>query len=400
MDDNFAATYVQQIEYMKQLIGSIESINRNRRNHNRFFPKYKDTDARPVCPGAHFPPLPPKLPRPEYSSTANLISLDNDDEVYFYVACEQGLLDHVATFIRDNDPSQAVLQFGLEQASFGNQPTVVRYLLERGTLLHGNVFGRYQPMKLSHSNIGRDATIFDEFEPPKDIVPLIQLYLDWGWHPNQAWSCAQDDEGRTPLVYKGCLLNRPLLELLLQHGANPDIGRHSIVESGAPPLKSSGGDAINTAVQLGDVSLVDLLLASGAEPRITKPFVSLVSCQIEYAGKSAWGSVPFSQRRPMAEHVLAAGISGVNDVKWVPHLQGGICIQKGSGYDTTAFAHACAAQDWEYAEWLLEKGADPELLDGLALSKQCWVLGLLEPNDPEIVRKLVDKVKSKHLLAQ
>ncbi|KAK2733530.1 nacht and ankyrin domain protein [Colletotrichum kahawae] len=396
MNDNFAANYGQQIEYMKQRIGSIEGINRNRRSHNRS--KYKDGDARPVCPGAHFLPLPPKLLRPEYSSTANLISLDNDDEVHFYVACEQGLLDHVATFIRDNDPSQAVLQFGLEQASFGNQPTVARYLLELGTLLHSNVFGRYQPMKLRHSNIGRDVTIFDESEPPKDIVPLIQLYLDWGWHPNQAWSCAQNDEGRTPLVYKGCLLNRPLLALLLQHGANPDIGRNSIVESGALPLKSSGGDAVNTAVQLGDTPLFDLLLASGAEPRITKPFISLVSTQV-ISKQEDFSQVPFSQRRLMAEHVLAAGVGGVNDVKWVPNRHGGVAYQVGSGYDTTAFAHACAAQDWEYAEWLLEKGADPELLDGMALRKQWWIDGLIGPNDPEIVKKLVDKVQGKHLAA-
>ncbi|KAJ5009001.1 hypothetical protein K4K57_009539 [Colletotrichum sp. SAR 10_99] len=398
MGDNFVTTYAQDIERMKERICQTKEVNRLRYRINPR-PVNHDIDPTPICPGAHFPPLPPKLPRPEYTSTANLISIEDDNELYFYVACEQGLHDRVVTFICENKPSEAVLQFALEQASFGNQPAVARCLLERGTLLHNNVFGRGEFDRRSESRYPSDVTIFDKSEPAKDLVPLIQVYLDWGWHPNQAWCRALRDEGRTPLVYKGCLVNRPLVELLLKHGANPDIGKASLVANARElPLKSSGGDAVDFAAQLGDISLVDLLLAFGAEPRITKPLISLVSSQIPRT--SAWGCVPFSQRRPMAEYVLAAGISNVNDVKWVPHRHGGICIQEGSGYDTTAFAHACAAQDWEYAEWLLEKGADPELLDGLALSKQCWIYGLTGPTDPETVRKLVDKVKSKHLVAQ
>ncbi|KAK1846934.1 nacht and ankyrin domain protein [Colletotrichum chrysophilum] len=399
MGNNFVTTYAQEIERMKQRICQTKEVNRLRYRINPR-PVHYEVDPTPLCPGAHFPPLPPKLPRPEYTSTANLINIDDDDEVHFYVACEQGLLDRVVTFIRENEASEAVLQFGLEQASFGNQPAVARCLLERGTLLHNNVFGRGEFDRHSKSRYPSDVTIFDKSEPAKDLVPLIQVYLDWGWHPNQAWCRALEDEGQTPLVIKGCLLNRPLVELLLKHGANPDIGENSLLANAEElPLKSSGGDAVNFAAQLGDISLVDLLLASGAEPRITKPFVSLVSSQVD-TEQADFGRVPFSQRRSMAEHVLVAGIGGVNDVKWVPNRHGGVAYQVGSGYDTTAFAHACAAQDWEYAEWLLEKGADPELLDGLALRKQWWIDGLIGPNDPETVRKLVDKVKGKHLVAQ
>lgn len=35
--------------------------------------------------------------------------------------------------------------------------------------------------------------------------------------------------------------------------------------------------------------------------------------------------------------------------------------------DETALSLACAAEDWEFVEWLLENGANPDLLRGQAL---------------------------------
>ncbi|KAI8191111.1 hypothetical protein KHU50_000314 [Colletotrichum sp. SAR 10_65] len=137
---------------------------------------------------AHLPPLPPTLPRPEYSLTADLISLD-DEEVRFYVACENGSVEEVAAFVQQtHSPSQAVLQHGLEQASFGNQPAVARYLLERGTPLHGNVFNRVRRVTTKRNSYLEDVSIFDRTQSGVEdtLIPLIRVFLDFGWHPSQA----------------------------------------------------------------------------------------------------------------------------------------------------------------------------------------------------------------------
>ncbi|GJC77621.1 hypothetical protein ColLi_00459 [Colletotrichum liriopes] len=38
------------------------------------------------------------------------------------------------------------------------------------------------------------------------------------------------------------------------------------------------------------------------------------------------------------------------------------------GEQETALTYACSMRDWGYVEWLLERGADPTLLEGKAFS--------------------------------
>ena len=61
----------------------------------------------------------------------------------------------------------------------------------------------------------------------------------------------------------------------------------------------------------------------------------------------------------------------------------------------TPFAFACAGQDWEYAEWLLEHGADPDLLNGRAFESTYFSKPHDGPNDPQVVRDLVDRVRAR-----
>ncbi|KAF4930955.1 hypothetical protein CGCVW01_v000724 [Colletotrichum viniferum] len=246
---------------------------------------------------AHLPPLPPTLPRPKYSLTADLISLA-DEEVRFYVACENGSVEEVASVIQQtNSPSQAVLQ----------------------------------------------------------------------------------------------------------HGADPNIAADSRSPDGEePPLNRHGGDALNSAARLDDTQLFNLLLSHGADASFASPLHSIVSCQIMPADlRGGWldthsfAQTPFSpRRREMAAHILESGAAGVNDVRRLLYCDI-LDRQPGDSYETTAFARACAGQDWEFAEWLLEKGADPGLCMGLALLRQYWSEPWVGPTEPEAVRELIERVKGR-----
>lgn len=83
-------------------------------------------------------PLPPRLPRPEYALTANLVDADDEVQVCFYDACATGSLEQVASHVEQRAPSLAVMQFGMEQAAFAHQTTVVDYLLNKygAAMLH------------------------------------------------------------------------------------------------------------------------------------------------------------------------------------------------------------------------------------------------------------------------
>ncbi|KAL6411672.1 ankyrin repeat protein [Ilyonectria robusta] len=331
------------------------------------------------------PALPPRLPRPEYVVTAKLISPDQS-ELRFYDACEQGLMDRVESFVQEGNPSQAVLQYGLEQASFGNQPVVARYLLEQGAILHDNVLLRsWSHAPTVYGNKPKNVTIFDRDR--EDPLPLVKVLLDFGWHPNQLWNglYAVNNIDKVPLLES--LSNKPLLTTLLSHGADPNLSRLNVGIYDRRPLDRRCGRVLNAAVGQGDPELVALLLAHGAQPSYAHPLHSLV----QWMGSRHDGfspGKPFSQRRAMAEYLLSADVAGVNDVKNVEFFD--IIHRPPRREDMTPFAYACAAQDREYAEWLLEKGADPDLVDGKAFQPMFGLEPYNGKSDPEVVRKWME----------
>lgn len=111
-----------------------EANDRHRRLEILLAPKSEPTNHELEAKFADLLPLPPRLPRPLYAVIPNCLG-KTEAELDFYVACEQGQLDEVTVFFRDHKPSQPVRQYGLEQASFANQPAVARYLLEHSTVL-------------------------------------------------------------------------------------------------------------------------------------------------------------------------------------------------------------------------------------------------------------------------
>lgn len=115
-----------------------------------------------------------------------------------------------------------------------------------------------------------------------------------------------------------------------------------------------------------------------------------------YQGTPNFGdNIPFSQRRGLAEHLLTLGVVNVNEVKFIPTITE-LHQPPGWGEDATPLSHASAAQDWEFAEWLLEHGADPDALGGKAFQPQWWYRPHLGPSEPkEVLTDLVERVREK-----
>lgn len=166
------AADAEQVRLMRERIGLIEDVNealyQNTHPVSDRKTKFRRSEE---AHSAHLPPLPPMLPRPDYSLTANLINPD-DEEVHFYIACATGSLQEVASFTQKTPtPIQAVLQHRLEQASFGNQPAVAQYLLSRGTPLHSNVFSRARRVTTKDSSYLADSSIFDNTHTGGEDTP-------------------------------------------------------------------------------------------------------------------------------------------------------------------------------------------------------------------------------------
>lgn len=336
------------------------------------------------------PPLPPRLPRPEYALIGNTICPDGL-ELDFFVACTDGDLALAEHIINELHPGQAVLQYGLETAAWAGQLPVVQHLLQNGAVLHSAIFER--SLEGDHEY----ECIFDR----PDALPLIRVLLCHGWHPNQAWEHPMRNVPRTPLVIRTCLEQKSLVMVLLEHGADPNLGPHAATYGhGIVPIKRKSGESLNLAVRLWDTVLIDMLLQHGASATNAHMLHSVAS----YMGPDrdlfrGAETVSFAARRAVAEHILASGSVGVNDIKAVAvkHL---ISRPPGITTLTTPFAYACAAQDWEFAGWLLEHGADPNLLDGMAMKPQWWMEPYLGPSDPKHVIELIQRVPKIRLEAR
>ncbi|KAK1541395.1 hypothetical protein CPAR01_07384 [Colletotrichum paranaense] len=324
------------------------------------------------------PPLPPRLPRPDYAIDVGNLNPDDPMELGFYIACRMGHLQQVEVFIHDMSPSHAVRQFGLQQASFGNQPAVAKFLLANGTALHGYVFeGTEAASKTRGTAVG--ASLFETFPDDDDtLVPLLQTFMDAGWHPNQAWEPREGNYPKWALQDPLCVRNKPLAKFLLSCGADPNIGpgwyhiptlREQEPDVWFPvevPFHRHGIWTFGLAIETWNPRFFELL-RTYSDPalkvselmpllRIVRDMLVLSAVGQHSEDGERWVS-PFSMRREMAEHMLSFDDVGVDDVKWA-----------GERGEQTALTLACATGDWDYVKWLLDKGADPSVLDGIAFA--------------------------------
>ncbi|KAF2996759.1 hypothetical protein E8E14_002894 [Neopestalotiopsis sp. 37M] len=357
-----------RIDSLREELRFLAIVNAERRRHEA--QAQSQAERKPLLVEEDgLDPLPPPVPRPQYAMVPNSIPTDND-HLEFFCACKQGPRQEVEDFLTVRKPSQAVRQFGLEQASFGGQPAIVKLLFAHGTILHNNAFTRAFPRPGSVNLEDRtDDTILDE-DFGKDPFTVMQAFLEFGgWTPNQAW-------------------NEPLRNY-------PNLGPAEATrffEERELPANRRSGDVLNKAVSLFDVSTIELLLQHGAKPEYARMLHSVA----EWQGQGQRTPIPWSRRVHVAEFILdqSKGIADVNEVKrYNPRCLIGNFPTHCK--DVTPFSEACAAQDWEFAKWLLEHGADPDALDGKAFKKQWWMEPYLGPNNPDDVRRLVDDFRAK-----
>jgi hypothetical protein len=260
------------------------------------------------------PPLPPRIPQPEYLVGGQKTYSKDDASTRFFSDCEMGRLPRVCDFAEAISPSQGDLQFGLEKAAQGFHIDIVRYLMEqRGAKLHTFVFERMNPM------IPWAQNIFSSGNPK--LLELISVFLNNGWHPNQVWKSGRF-HSNVALHYPNCLRNVSILRLLLQHGADPTISRHApsslcfhYFPQEAPVLRKSG-DVLEMAAKNGTREAIDLLLAYGVKLEYAKVLHILIS-------KSPTVNLGQLPTRPVdpgryetAKHLLSLGedINGIKDV--------------------------------------------------------------------------------------
>ena len=377
----------QARERMREEIALMELTNRNRRED-----KLKMTRPVDHLPEADLP-LPP-LPRPQYAISPGVVG-SSDEELDFYVACEQGHLGEVVAYVERLQPLKIVLQYGLEQASFGNQPTVARYLIKNGAELHGNIFQRCAYLSEQKKDSLYDLSIFFKNRDQEgDLLTLLQVFVDAGWHPNQSWLAPQSEEQELALFR--CFTTKPLIKFLLEHGADPNLGWGSTVPHLA--IDRRKGVVFTKAVKAWDPELLDLLVSHGADPTLGAPLFEVavrrpgVVETRRQPGRYDKPPIPFSQRRATAERLLYHGVD-VNAVRRIKRLY--LSWPNPGAREETALTQACCAEDWEFVEWLLEKGANPELLNRRALQEQWWGFPHIGPNDTTVVEELIEKVKAR-----
>ncbi|KAH7146343.1 hypothetical protein EDB81DRAFT_794946 [Dactylonectria macrodidyma] len=384
-----AMSYPQErLDAIRNDIARVEEARRGRHHLERRVPPEKARERLERNCSQHVqgrPDLPPRMERPEYAKAGGLIGQD-DMEIGFYAACEDGLLAPVKSFVKDCNPSQAVRQYGLEVASFAIQPVVVRHLLEQDTWLHDGVF-----LRSCFSPGGKVVSLFDKDRG--DPLPVVRVFLDFGWHPNQLWNVLSPLTpawGKRPLL--DSITNKPLLTLLLSHGADPHLSRQIVGIFDKIPVSRDCGTLLNNAARIGDPELIALLLEHGADMRLSSPLHSMAAWQ--GGAMPGWPCQPFSARRPAAEYLVSNHLVGINDIKNIA-FPDEISSPARRREDATPFTIACTAQDWEFAEWLLEHGADPNLLNGRAFEPLTYSEPRLGPTDPAVVRELVEKVRKR-----
>lgn len=128
-----------------------------------------------------------RIPLPEYEEEDSYLPSKDDASLDFYEACADGDVEELASYIEEEHPDPRDLQYGLEHAAFAGNLATIRYLLERGVRLHRNAFHR--KLSVTDTTGGpKSQTIFHQAVPR--VIQILELYLEFGWHPNQHWTDA------------------------------------------------------------------------------------------------------------------------------------------------------------------------------------------------------------------
>jgi len=295
------------------------------------------------------------LPWPAYALEPGILDPANDSELHFYAACEtKGRIQQVMAYALGTKPLLGSLQYGLEQAVFGGHLEAVRFLLQLQeplrVPLHNCVFERFIPEPEGYNN-SLKPTAQLILKDEKDLIPLLKIFIDdGGWHPDTYWSSPEYRGRKHAFKFGNCISSKSLLRFLLSNGA--DATR-----------------ALEKAIEMWDAEAVEIALQHGAKCRSMHGLVR----HPDGSSGNGWGNhsgPPFEPRRRLVAERLLAGAAGAGldmnivtsertIMKKAPWLPFPFVDARQARIQTTAFSYACEAYDWDFAQWLLENGADP-----------------------------------------
>ncbi len=210
-------------------------------------------------------------------------------------------------------------------------------------------------------------------------LPFIAELLDLGADPN--WS---SDDGFPPLIAAlSCARSAPgslarpdvraIVELLLARGV--DVQQRGLNDY--TPLHWAAGD--------GDLAMVDLLLAHGADPNALTRIDDLET-PLEVASVAGHSAV-VERLRPLTTRLDWEDASRTGDVKTLARMvRAGHDIDARDGWGQTALMRAAHAGHADAVEWLIDHGADLDHTSKFHLS--ALMLAIIAGH-PRIARRLV-----------
>ncbi|KAF9875682.1 putative ankyrin repeat domain containing protein [Colletotrichum karsti] len=283
---------------------------------------------------AHLAPLPPPLPK-----SSLWFALERRPEKYrvpgirpFLVACHDGSLDDVKDWlVHKRDILRPIgLRDGLVCAALRDQVEVARYLLDEcRTTITSMVIG---------------ATC------NRRSLPLFQLCVEHGYHPDQS---IPSNDGGMGTALENCLDNAEVVRFLLEYGADPDIS-HSCDNRcmnwglrSAPLMDRSSGLCLDRTVRENWRDSMELLLSHGANPNLARPLNGIVLRRF----KIQLGRLGDSETLEKYDWL---GLMKL-------FIRHGADVNKFNYGGGTALTGATGHGWWDMVEYLLEQGADPRI---------------------------------------
>ncbi|KAI1847456.1 hypothetical protein JX265_013977 [Neoarthrinium moseri] len=279
--------------------------------------------------GLQLVPLPPALPTYSIELRGIRGHLYKPSSLQpFIVYCETGELEMARHFIEQEGPEASALDDGLGFAARNKHLHIMQYLLQNGARLHSYVV----QMAIFHRSI-----------------ELFQLCVMHGYHPNQhIWNI----NGSQGVALLSCYDNPQITQFLLNHGADPNIGRFdprveaawtqsdvTLLLGKMPPLDRTSGDALTKAIAVGNLTVIGMLLDHGARLEFASPLHTALR------KLKKW-----EETKQVLELLL---LRGANIEQCEEELVDAVV------YATKPLALAIKLERWEAAEYLLKKGAQP-----------------------------------------
>lgn len=140
-------------------------------------------------PYTDFPPLPPRVPQPDYLTQDQSRYSQDQRSQAFYSACPAGNLLQVSDYIDNAQPSHADRQYGLEKATHAFQIGIVRYLMhDQDAKIHTRIFQIHK----NHSQ--RVQRLFSN-------PSIVNIYL---WEETRGWPKANVRLMAADIFASGC----------------------------------------------------------------------------------------------------------------------------------------------------------------------------------------------------